>query len=170
MAVAALVLVAVLLLAFRGEGTPAFSGGEAVAAVVRAAHSREAAAFGPAGATVADSGDGLLAAGFEGYRVPDGLGAVTVRGALVDETGPAPFAVLRLGDGGVRAAVFAAAPFGVSLPDSEEWIIYELPPGDGAPRLGVALQSRDGVGFAVSCPDGTSSVRRWLASQGIKAD
>jgi len=169
-AAAAAVLVIVLLLAFRGEGAPSFPGGDAVAAVVRASHVHEAGAFGPAGPTIADSGDGLLAAGFEGFRVPEGLGGATVRGALVDKTGAAPVAVLRLGDGGLRAAVFAETTFGVGLPDAEEWIVYELPPAEGAARLGVALQAENGVCFAVSSPEGTAAVRRWLASQGVKTE
>jgi hypothetical protein len=165
-----LVLLAVLLLAFRGEGAPEFSGSETLARLVRDSQTHESAAFGPAARTVGESGDGLLATGFSGFRVPDGLAGAALQGALVDKTGAGPVAVLRLATPGLRAVVFPAAEFGVGLPEDGTWSVFELAPDRGVPRLGVAVQAQGGVGFAVSSPDGIPAVRRWLSGHGIETD
>ena len=162
---AAVALVVVLAVVFRGSGNGDFPDDDDLAEVVRMAHGMAEGAFAPVKAALGDAGDWLLAKGFSGYRVPAGLDGVAVTGGSVTNNDVTPVAVLLLDGGTKRAAIFPVARADLAVPKDGSWSVYELPAAKGSPRLAVAASVDNGVCFAVSAPGDAAALRSWLAGR-----
>jgi hypothetical protein len=165
---AATVLVIVLLLAFRGGGRGGFPGDDEVASAIRTSRKIDAASFERVGMPADKVGDWLLTKGFEGYRVPAGLAKLPVEGGALAEHDGVAIAVLQLAEGGRRVSVFAADPWQIKLEAAGSWTVYDLPAGDGGPRLAVAAHCEEGVCFVVSSPEQRAELEQWLEGRGIR--
>lgn len=157
---AAIVLVVVLSLVFRGGEDGGLGADEAVASIIRKAHKIDPVNFEPMEAVAEEVGDWLLTKGFEGYRVPADLAGLDVSGCTVTKDDVTPMAVLLLEDGSMRACVFPLPP-GVNPGPDEVRTTFELPAANGSPRLGVAADTAAGICFAVLGPGGAAEVERW---------
>lgn len=160
-AAAAVALLVVLSLVFRGGEDGGLGGDEAVASIIRKAHKIDPVNFEPMEAVAEELGDWLLTKGFEGYRVPAGLAAVDVSGCTVTKDDVTPMAVLALEDGSIRACVFPLPPDIGAVPENS-WATFDLPAGNGCPQLGAAVNAVGGICFAVLAPGGVSVVQRWI--------
>lgn len=159
---ATVALVVVLSLALRGGANGHFPGEEEVSSVVRLSQKLNEANFEAVNSTAGKMGDWLLTKGFDGYSVPDGLAGVGVGGCALTKNDVTPVAVLLLDAGDRRAAIFPCSSSELDLPEDGSWHVYDLPAGQGLPRLAVGASAAKGVCFVVSGRESAAQLGEWL--------